>query len=147
MEESVLKNIVVIYESKYGSTKRYAEWIAKELNARIFRRKDITSEELKEYDVIIYGGGLYAGGISGVSLISRNFDILCDKKIIIFTCGLADPKDEINIKNIHKEIDKVFSPEVKSKIAFFHLRGAIDYQKLGIKHKFMMSILKHMLSK
>ena len=51
---------IVIYKSKYGSTKTYAEWIASELSCEALDAKNIKADSLLEYDNIIYGGGLYA---------------------------------------------------------------------------------------
>ena len=35
-------------------------------------RKDIFKpEDFTNYDVVIYGGGLYAGGVSGIKLLTK----------------------------------------------------------------------------
>lgn len=138
---------VVIYESKYGATKQYAQWIADELSCDLFEKKDIAPNELKAYTTIIYGGGLYAGGVSGINLLTKNFDILKDKNLILFTCGLADPTDQENIDGIKAGLTKVLTSEMQEKIKFFHLRGGIDYSKLGWIHKVMMSMLHKMIMK
>ncbi|WP_315081726.1 flavodoxin domain-containing protein [uncultured Clostridium sp.] len=142
-----MNKTVVVYQSKYGSTKKYAEWISEELSCDLFERKDVTPNQLEYYETIIYGGGLYAGGVSGIKLITKSFKQLKNKNIIIFTCGLADPKDRINVKGIREGLNKVLSEEMKKVIKIFHLRGAIDYSKLGIVHKSMMSMLYKMTLK
>ena len=75
-----MSKIVVVYKSKYGSTKKYAEWIAKAAHADLFPCSKISIEKLMEYDTIIYGGGLYMVGIIGFSLIRDNFDKLKKQK-------------------------------------------------------------------
>ena len=129
-----MKSIAVIYKSKYGSTKQYAEWIADELNASLFEAANIKPAQLLNYDVVIYGGGLYASGINGVKLVTKN---PC-KLLAVFTVGAADPKttDYTNI------LKKNFSPELLSKTKIFHLQGGIDYKKLEFNHKIMMAIAK-----
>ena len=72
---------IVVYKSKYGSSKEYAFWIAEELGCEAVDVKNIKIEKLYEYDTIIYGGGLYAEVINGITLITRNLDKLKDKKI------------------------------------------------------------------
>lgn len=95
-----------------------------------------------EYDVIVYGGGLYASGILGIELITKNFDKLKNKNLIIFTVGLADP----NIKSqFIPIINKNFTDEMQKYIHIFHLRGSIDYKKLGFIHKTMMAALISMV--
>ncbi|MDU6855917.1 MAG: flavodoxin domain-containing protein [Clostridiales bacterium] len=138
---------VVVYKSHYGATKEYATWLAKSLHADLLERSKVKGDTLLKYDTIIYGGGLYAGGISGASLITKNFDKLRNKNIIVFTVGLADPKNPDNVTHILKAADQIFPPEVKEHLTFFHLRGGMDYSKLNFVHRAMMAMLKHVLSK
>lgn len=128
---------IIIYKSKYGSTQEYAQWLAEELGCLAF---DIAAGKklvLGEYDTIILGGGLYAGGISGSSIITNNWLTLKEKSIVVFTVGLANP-DNTDYQSI---IDKNFNTEQKEKIKFFHLWGGMDYKKLGFIHKSMMAML------
>lgn len=139
-----MSNIAIIYKSKYGSTKKYAQWIAEEAKADLFECSEIETEKLMKYDTIVYGGGLYASGIIGISTITKNFEILKDKRIIVFTVGLASTdREEIFIPIIEKNLTK----EMREKIKFFHLRGEINYEKLGLIHKSMMAMLKTSISK
>jgi menaquinone-dependent protoporphyrinogen IX oxidase len=133
------KKILVAYSSKYGSTRKYAEWIASALSADLFDAQTVESKALSQYDVVIYGGGLYAGGIAGVKLVTQNS---C-KKLIVFTVGLADP----NTTDYSAILNKNFTPELLAETKFFHLRGGIDYKKLGPMHKFMMAMMKGMIQR
>ncbi|MGL4772174.1 MAG: flavodoxin domain-containing protein [Clostridium sp.] len=142
-----MKKIAVVYESKYGTTKRYAEWIAEELGATIFEKKSIKPSDLDGFSTIVYGGGLYAGGVLGSSLITKNFDSFKNKKLVLFTCGLSDPENEENIKGREAGISRTFNEEMREKIKFFHLRGGINYKKLGFMDKAMMAMVKRMVSK
>lgn len=139
-----MKKTVLVYKSKYGSTGKYAKWIADKLNCDIFEADIIDKNKLLGYDVIIFGGGLYASGINGISLITKNFAELKDKELIVFTVGLADPQIKEQFTPI---IDKNFNDEMKEKIKIFHLRGGIDYKKLGFVHKTMMAMLMKMVKK
>ena len=76
-------NPIVIYKSKYGSTKQYAEWIADELNCLAVDAKKLKVDNLRNYDTIIYGGGLYAEIIAGVTLITKNMDLLAVQTLYI----------------------------------------------------------------
>lgn len=139
--------IVVIYSSHYGYTKKYAEWIAEGLKADLCEKSKVKPMDLTNYDVIIYGGGLYAGGVNGISLLTKNWDKIKNKKIIVFTVGLADPQKEENTASIYNSIGKVFSEDAKKHIKFFHFRGGIDYSKLSFIHKPMMAMLKKVINK
>jgi len=139
-----MKKTVVVYKSKYGSTKKYAEWISEALNCDIYENSSIDKSILLNYDVIIYGGGLYASGINGISLISRNYNQLKEKDIIIYTVGLADPNVKEHFGPI---IDKNLSEEMKNNIKIFNLRGAIDYKNLKLFHKTLMALLANKVKK
>lgn len=133
-----MSKIVVVYKSKYGSTKKYAEWIAKAVNADLFPCSKITAQELLRYDIVIYGGGLYMLGISGFSLIKDNFDMLKYKKLIVFSVGLSPARPSA----IEDVITKNFSDEMRESICYFHLRGGLDYNKMNALDKLLMLLLK-----
>ena len=139
-----MKDTVVVYKTKYGSTKKYAQWIASALESDLFEVSEVTEENLLKYNTIIFGGGLYASGILGISLINKAFDKLKDKNLIIFTVGLADPNHTNQFIPI---IEKNFTKEMQQAIKVFHFRGAIDYKKLSFLHKSMMALLKNKVSK
>ena len=130
---------VVIYKSVYGTSKKYAEWIAEALDAPIFDASIVKPDRLMDYEVVIYGGGLYAGGILGAKLVAKN---PC-KSLVVFTVGLANPEttDYSGILAMN------FSPELLEKVKVFHLQGGIDYRKLGITHKAMMAFKKKQAEK
>lgn len=142
-----MNKIVVIYESKYGYTRRYAQWIAEELACPVFKRRNFRPRNFSQYDVVIYGGGLYAGGISGIRLLTRNQVVLSGKQIILFTCGLADTDNPKNIANIRSSLSDTLPGELLEQIRCFHLRGGIDYSSLSFVHRAMMSMLCKMLRK
>jgi menaquinone-dependent protoporphyrinogen IX oxidase len=129
---------VVIYKSKTGFAKKYAEWIAEELSADIFDISKITINMLKPYDVVIYGGSLYAVGINGVQMITENLDKLKDKKIVVFATGASPSRGEV-IKEVK---NKNFTIEQQKNIQFFYLRGGFDYSKLKPFDKILMTLLK-----
>ena len=109
--------------------------------------REVNAELLKSYDILIHGGGLYAGGLSGIQTIVKNYDAISNKRIILFSCGLADPEDPENVAHIEAGLEKVLTPEMREKIRQFHLRGGIDYSRLGLTHKAMMAMLRTVMLK
>ncbi len=85
-------NAIVIYKSRYGSSKTYAEWIAEELGCRAVDVKGLKVSELLKYDTVIFGGGLYAEMIAGIHFVTKNFEKLSEKKIIVFSTGITPLK-------------------------------------------------------
>lgn len=130
---------ILIYGSHYGTTKQYAKELSRRTNIEAISFKNV--KEINDYDNIIYLGGLYAGGVLGMSKTIKKLNNTVNKKIIIVTVGLSDPMDEVNKNNIRNNIKKQVSKEIFEKAKIFHLRGGIDYSKLNFKHKTMMKLL------
>lgn len=135
---------IVIYKSKYGSTMQYAKWIAEELNCKCFDAKDIKAEDLTEYDNIIYGGGLYAEIINGVSLITKNIDLLKDKKIAIFSTGITP----LDCRDYYDKmvIEKNFKNGLPENIKVFNFLGKMVLSELSLVHKTALKTLKKIMS-
>ena len=84
---------IILYTSKYGSTKRYAEWLAEETGFDCVETKKAKLEAVKQYDTILLGGGIYASGIAGLPFLKKNMAQLREKKVIVF-CDGASPYEE-----------------------------------------------------
>ena len=132
-------NNIIIYGSNYGTTEQYAKELSKRTNIEAISFENV--QEINKYDKIIYIGGLYAGGVLGMSKTLRKLTNIQNKTIIIATVGLADSTDEKNITNIRNNIKVQISKEIYDKAKIFHLRGGIDYSKLKFFHKTMMKLL------
>ena len=135
-----MNKTLVIYYSKYGHTKQYAQWLAEDLNADICTGKDLKSNMLNNYSTVLFGSSLYAGTNKAAQLLVKHFEHIKDKKVVLFTCGLADVSKESGIAFINKTLDKVITPEIRSKIKIFHVRGGVDYDHLSFLHKIMMKL-------
>lgn len=132
-----MKKVVVIFKSKYGSTEKYAKWIAEDVSADIFKAGEVKTEELKEYDTIVYCGGLYAGGILGFSFIKNNYLKFCDKRLIVVAVGATLNRDEA----IEEVKAQNFTDEMKDIVQFFLLRGGLNYKKMNVFDRLLMLLL------
>ncbi|WP_429083260.1 flavodoxin domain-containing protein [Brassicibacter mesophilus] len=81
---------------------------------------------------------------NSVPTVTKYFQILKNKNVIIFTIGLASTDDKDILKPI---LEKDFTEEMREKIKFFHLHGGIDYKRLNFMNKSMMAMLKKMVAK
>jgi len=132
-----MKKTIVLYKSNYGSSEKYAKWIAEETNADIFRLKDIKMGILENYDTICYCAGVYASAINGFSKIKKIFDKISNKKIIVVAVGAAPNNNKTKI-SLEKSN---FTDKIKDKINFFVVRGEINYKKMNFIYKFIMFIM------
>lgn len=140
-----MKKTAVVYQSKYGATGQYAQWLAKELACDLFEKKQIKPGELAAYNTIVYGAGVYAGQVGGIGFLAKNADLLKGKNLIVFACGLTDPADETATAPVAEGVLKALTPALPAKV--FHLRGSINYQTLGRLHKTLIGIMCRSLQK
>lgn len=138
-------NPIVIYKSKYGSTKAYAEWIGEALSCPVCDAKSVKPAELIKYDTIIYGGGLYAEVIAGVTLITKNLEALSGKKIAIFTTGITPMEYREYYDKL--VIEKNFKTGVPENVRIFNFPGKMILDELSMPHKTALIALKKLMSK
>ena len=132
-----MKKVAVVYKSKYGSTEKYAKWIAEDICADIFKVSEIKADKLKEYDTIVYCGGLYAGGMLGFSFIKNNYHKFCCKRLIVVAVGATLKKDEA----IEEVKNQNLTDEMKDNVQFFLLRGGLNYKKMNVIDRLLMFML------
>lgn len=159
-----MSKTAVIYYSKYGTTENYARLIAKALGADLFEAKKTKFRDIKGYDTVVFGGGIYSGGIRGIELITKNwYKGLCEKKVVCFAVGITIDKEEnreqcmdinfrkrfvIDAEEDHGRDDLSASELIKEKrlpIKCFFLPGAFDPGKVKGLDKFIIGITKKMI--
>lgn len=117
---------IIIYQSKYGATKKYADWISEETGFKCQEIKKTDIGEIIKYDTIILGGGIYASGIAGLSFLRKYMEQLQGKKILIF-CDGASPYNE-------EMFQKIIEHNMKDRlegIPCFYFRGAWDMEGMS----------------
>ncbi len=129
---------VVIYKSKTGYSKKYAEWIAEELSADLFSADAFDPLKLPDYDVIVFGGGLYEVGINGVRLITQNLEKLKGRKVVVYASGVAPSSPEV----IDEVRNNNLTPEQQKHVKFYYLRGGFDFNRLTPRDRVLMFLLK-----
>ena len=56
-----MKTLILFHSEHHGNTKKVADVIGKTLGADIVRSVDTTLPDLKEYDLVGFGSGIYYG--------------------------------------------------------------------------------------
>ncbi len=137
-----MNNGIIIYKSKYGTTKKYAEWLAKEINYDIIEYSKAKINQITKYQNIIFCGAIYASGISCLSILKKNFETLQNKNIAIFCIG-ASPYNEKAFNDIKQHNLK----DELQNIPIFYGRGAWDESKMKFIDRTLCNMLKKIVSK
>lgn len=130
------KSVVVVYSSKYGWTAEYASWLAESLSCEFFNIVGVDEGDLYQYEVIIYGAGVYRDHVNGAQNIfaHQNRDLFNSRKIILFTVGMNYPQDEQVVVSLRQNIPRDIYHELK----IYHFRGGIDYNRLNFGDRVTM---------
>jgi menaquinone-dependent protoporphyrinogen IX oxidase len=140
-----MSELLVLYRSKYGSAKQYAEWISSDLNADLHELSSVSAALWKNYPAIVFCGGIYAGKINGVNTLAKRQAALAGKKIIIAACGLSDPDNESNHSLISGALCRRLPPSLQENLRLFLLRGGISHSKLRFFDRTVMKAMSRML--
>lgn len=135
-----MMSAIVLYQSKYGHTKRYAEMIASRLNCKLMPLEEFRKSDVDQYDTIVFGTGVYMGKMKKLSRVKTLF---INKPITIYACG--------GNNNVEKQIETIkeqnFSKDELSFHTFFYLPGGMDLSKMGRFMKFWFKLICKMLEK
>ena len=133
---------IILCRSKYGASKKYADWISEETGFEVIDTKDADIKKVAEYDFVILGGGLYASAISGIAFLKKNIGALKGKRVIVYCCGAAPYDDEV--------LEMVKKKNLKDNLAgvpCFYFQGMWDLEGMKFGDKAMCKMYVKMLEK
>jgi menaquinone-dependent protoporphyrinogen IX oxidase len=122
---------LIIYKSKYGSTKKYAKWISEKFNFDCISPKHFHKIDIKKYDTIILGSLVYRGKLKIRDFLVNNWAKVKDKEVLLYAVGAAKPSSKAFEKFYFSNIPK----HIRNKITFFPLRGKFNFKQLTIFDK------------
>ncbi|MGN0280231.1 MAG: flavodoxin domain-containing protein [Lachnospiraceae bacterium] len=126
---------IVVYQSGTGFTSKYAGWIAEDLGCNAVELKSTNLNELGSYDMVIYGGWIMGGMVTGYDKVKK----LELKNIVVFAVGMTVPSEEVAAK--------IAEQNQIPREQFFYFEGGYNPQKLGFVQKMMMNMIKKSLLK
>ena len=137
---------LVVYTSQTGFTKKYAEWIARRLQADLMDVHDAKKKKKSDfdsYDAIIYGGWVMAGKVTQSKWFLAKAPAWKEKKLAVYVVG-ASPMDA---PDVEASMKKVLTDEQRDYIRAFYCQGGLDYDKMNKPSKMAMEMLISMLNK
>lgn len=135
-------NGVILYQSKYGATRKYAAWLSEETGFPTMETKKAKIEQIGKFDTVVLGGGVYASGVAGLSFLKKNMEALKGKKLLVFFVG-ASPYDEKDFRAVVQHNMK----DALSGIPCFYCRGAFDMDAMTIVDRNLCKMLRKAVAK
>ena len=135
---------IVIYNSKTGFTKKYADWISEAAGCEAVPLKKAGKIKLAEYDAIVFGSWCMAEAITKLAWFKKQFPGLAavGKKLCVFLVG-ASPAEA---PEAQAALRKNFTDDEWSKIKAFYCPGGLNYEKMGWSSRTMLKMFVKMLS-
>lgn len=128
--------VLIVYKSKYGSTKQYAQWINREIPSDLVDAGKGDKPDFAVYDVIVFGGYIRMGRIVVAPLIVKNWGDIKAKKVVLFTSS-GTPPGHANIQKIyHSDLPE----EIRREIKYFPLRGKMVSKDLSFLDQFLVAV-------
>ena len=134
-------NILILYSSRYGATEKCAQFIMEGLKGKadITNLNETEPGDIDRYDIILLGGGIYAGKLQNniTRFIKANEECLRSKKVGMFICCKEGDKvaEYIRANVTNWTINELFVLE--------HVGYEINLERMNRLEKFLMkSIFK-----
>lgn len=132
-------NAVIIYNSKTGFTRRYANWLSDGLECPAIPVHQVKESDYKDAALIIFASWLHAGRISKLDWFEAL--PLAGKSRALLVVGAApEGVDQIRAALAAKKGD------IKD-IPAFYAQGGLNYEKMTFGDKVMMKMFSSMLRK
>lgn len=137
-----MKRAAVIYATKHGAAEQYAKWIAEATGADLFDQKKTKPRDVKDYDIIVFGGGIYSGGIKGIDFLRKHVHReFKGKTVICFGVGISVDLAPANIDQAN-EIN--FTKKLEH-VPCYYLPGAYKPSEVSGLDKRLMAITRKMV--
>lgn len=137
-----MKKGIIIYQSKYGATKKYVDWLVEMTGFDCVETPKATWNMAVQYETVIVCGGIYASGIAGLSFLKKNFTKLQDKTILVFCVGASPYEEEafqeIKARNLTGDLHE---------IPLFYGRGMWNESRMTFTDRTLCKLLQKSVAK
>lgn len=139
-----MKKAIVIYTSKRGSTKQYAEWIAEDLGCEARPLSSCGGLDLHAFDLVIYGGWIRGSGIVDFDKFARMLDDELMDRLIVFGVGFADETADNYAQVWGYSLGRI-DPKNNHRVLLYILGGRYDPSSVSGFDRFLMKTMRTVL--
>ncbi|WP_052078414.1 flavodoxin domain-containing protein [Spirochaeta lutea] len=127
---------IIIYQSKFGSTRTYARWIAEETGFKAVDIKKLPKADLRSAEQVVIGSPIMAKSPALTRWILKHWDQIKDKNPILFTTSGA-PADSPDLKEWYQAS---FPDHHRRILKYFPLGGRMVVAELDGLSRFFMKL-------
>lgn len=132
---------IVLYTSKRGSTKQYAEWIAEDLGCEAVDLRKFDKVRVLDYDLVVYGSWLRGSGIVDYDKLEPYLEGMKDRTVL-FVTGVSEynPANYMQICEINFD-----GRENMNQMQLFFCPGRYDPANVKGLDRMLLGIAKKVL--
>lgn len=126
---------IIIYNSKYGATQQYAEWLAAETKLRAVPDDDVSEIQVENADYLLIGTPVYFGKFRIRSWLKKNLRAIKGKKIFFFIVNASSPEEHQKREGV---VQQNIPPELRTSSEAYFLAGRVIHSKLSFFDRIMV---------
>lgn len=138
------RKVLIVYKSRTGFTRKYAELAGKETGSRVVDYRKATPKLMSEYDTVVFGGRAHAGRIDGYQKAKEMFQKSGAKEFAVFVTGATPNTEKQVIQGFWKQ--NLTGGDLQW-VPHFYMQSGLCYEKMSFADRIMMKGLRVMLKK
>lgn len=122
-------NGVIIYRSKYGATRQYAEWLSADLKIPAIPQQQATPQLIANARFLVLGSSIYMGKLLMRRWLKENTAALTGKPIFLF---LVTATKSDKLEKLQGYVQQNVPPAIRSNCRCYFFPGKIIYRQLSL---------------
>lgn len=140
-----MKKIAVVYSSKSGHTKQYADWLKEEVDdVDVIPAATFSPSQTMAYKLIIFACGVYGDKLSIMDFVKKNITAMAPQKTMIMAVSWYTNDSEDAKKKL---IEENYPEQFKNTVPIFVLNSGIDKKSLSAMDKMKLTAAQVMIDK
>lgn len=132
---------LVVYNSKTGFTRRYAQWLAAALDADCRAIDEVGNVDMRQYDLLLFGSWVHAETLQKREWIKQQLAQWKDRRVGVFAVGAMPAGNAAN-----RVFEQSFTPQERTQMRTFYLQGGLDYARMGRGDRLLMAFMRRVLA-
>lgn len=142
-----MKKVAIVYTSKFGHTKQYADWLLAHLGkdeADVINVAGFNPTQLLAYKLIIFASCVYGDKMPIMDFVKKNIMGISTAKIMFLAVGWYTNDSE---EAVQKLTEENYPDQFKGKVPMYVVNSGIDKKKISVADKAKLIASQVMIEK
>lgn len=142
-----MKKVAIVYTSKFGHTKQYADWLAAHMgkdDADVINVATFNPTQLLAYKLIIFASGVYGDKMPIMDFVKKNIMGISTAKTMMMAVSWYTNDSE---EAVQKLTEENYPDQFKGKVPLYVINSGIDKKKISVADKAKLLASQVMIEK